>query len=159
MKYFIILVSLFLISKSIGNPIVEIRDEVKNEVRIDTPVKIKIKQPNLNSLINAMILVESNDNDSAYNDSEKAVGCLQIRPIMLRECNRILEIQKSIKRYTLNDRWDRFKSIEIFRIVSNFHSDTTNHESLARFWNGGPDWDRKNQTKIYWAKVHKKMKI
>ena len=35
-------------------------------------------------LIQAMIMVESEGNDSAYAKKEEAVGCLQIRPIMVR---------------------------------------------------------------------------
>ena len=48
-----------------------------------------------------MIMVESEGNDSAYHKREKAAGCLQIRPIMVREVNRILGIQKSELEYTL----------------------------------------------------------
>jgi hypothetical protein len=46
------------------------------------------------NLILAMIDYESTNNDMAVNDSTNAVGCLQIRPIMVREVNRILEIIK-----------------------------------------------------------------
>ena len=42
-------------------------------------------QLDINPLIDAMILVESSGNDSAYCKSEEAVGCLQMRPIMLHE--------------------------------------------------------------------------
>ena len=45
------------------------------------------------TLVNALILVESNGNSRAYNKKERACGCLQIRPIMLREVNRILRKQ------------------------------------------------------------------
>ena len=36
-------------------------------------------------LINAIIYVESRGNDSAIGDRNKAVGCLQIHPICVRE--------------------------------------------------------------------------
>ena len=42
------------------------------------------------STINALIFVESSNNDSAYNPGEDAVGCLQIRRTMVRDVNRIL---------------------------------------------------------------------
>src|SRR6056300_1733564 len=54
-------------------------------------------------LVSALILVESRGNDSAIGDRHivggEAVGALQIRPIMVREVNRILKIQKSDKRF------------------------------------------------------------
>ena len=49
-------------------------------------------------LVNAIIMVESRGNDSAVGDrhlvGNEAIGILQIRPIMVREVNRILRIQK-----------------------------------------------------------------
>jgi len=112
----------------------------------------------INPLISAMILVESGGNDSAYCKSEEAVGCLQIRPIMLRECNRILKLKKSSKRYTLVDRWDRVKSIEIFHIVNQHHNKIGTYEAIARSWNGGPKWAKKSNTKRYWRKVKRQIK-
>ena len=109
-------------------------------------------------LIEAMIWVESRDNDSAYNKREDAVGCLQIRPIMLRECNRILELQNVEKRYTLEDRWSRKKSVQIFYVVNNYHHENATYEEIARAWNGGPNWAQKGGTKRYWNKVQSKLK-
>jgi len=112
----------------------------------------------LTPLIEAMIWVESRDNDSAYNKREDAVGCLQIRPIMLRECNRILELQNVEKRYTLEDRWSRTKSVQIFYVVNNYHHENATYEEIARAWNGGPNWAQKGGTKRYWNKVQRKLK-
>lgn len=124
-----------------------------------TPTEVKDSYEfKMKPLVDAMILVESNNNDSAYCKSEEAVGCLQIRPIMLRECNRILELQKSKKRYTLNDRWSRIKSIEIFHIVNKHHNKKGVYEEIARFWNGGPKWSEKSGTETYWTKVKHKLK-
>lgn len=108
---------------------------------------------NMDILINAMIFVESSNNDSAYCERENAVGCLQIRPIMLKECNRVLKLKKSSKRYHLNDRWNRIKSIEIFKIINKYHNRNAEYEEIARFWNGGPTWVNKINTKTYWGKV------
>jgi len=112
---------------------------------------------NVAPLIEAMIWVESKGDDSAYCKREEAVGCLQIRPIMLRECNRILELKNSTKRYTLLDRWARDKSIEIFHIVNQYYNKTNSYEAIARSWNGGPTWAQKSNTKKYWRKVHRKL--
>ena len=109
-------------------------------------------------LIEAMIWVESRGDDSAYCKREEAVGCLQIRPIMLRECNRILGIQKSELEYALEDRWSREKSIEIFHIVNSYHNKNNTYEAIARSWNGGPTWAQKSNTKKYWRKVNRQLK-
>ena len=65
-----------------------------------------IHQSSITTLVDALIMVESSGNPNAYCKKEKAVGCLQIRPIMLREVNRILRKQKSTKRFSLEDRWN-----------------------------------------------------
>jgi hypothetical protein len=109
-------------------------------------------------LIEAMIWVESRGDDSAYCKREDAVGCLQIRPIMLRECNRILGIQKSELEYALEDRWSREKSIEIFHIVNSYHNKNNTYEAIARSWNGGSTWAQKSNTKKYWRKVNRQLK-
>jgi hypothetical protein len=109
-------------------------------------------------LIQAMIMVESRGNDSAYHKGEKAAGCLQIRPIMVREVNRILKIQKSELEYTLEDRWSREKSIEMFHIVNSYHNKNSTYEEIARAWNGGPNWAEKSLTKRYWKRVQKQLK-
>ena len=83
-----------------------------------------------------MIQVESEGNDSAYCASENAAGCLQIRPIMLQEVNRILRLQGKLKRYTLNDRWNREKSIEMFWIWKNFHHQNSSNEKLFHYIGG-----------------------
>ncbi len=104
-------------------------------------------------IISAMIQVESEGNDSAYCASENAAGCLQIRPIMLQEVNRILRLQGKPKRYTLNDRWNREKSIEMFWVWKNFHHQNSSNEKIARNWNGGPRGINKEATAHYWKKV------
>jgi len=98
-------------------------------------------------LINAIIYVESKGDDLAYNSKENAAGCLQIRPIALKEVNRIL----GYKKYTLNDRWSRVKSIEMFNVIkSNIKSPTD--ERIARTWNGGYNFS-KSSTDAYWQKI------
>ena len=123
-----------------------------------TNVELTIYELKIKPLIEAMILVESEGNDSAYCKKEEAVGCLQIRPIMLAECNRILKLQKSSISYNLLDRWSREKSIEIFHIINQYHNKDATYEEIARFWNGGPKWTEKSGTKRYWSKVKRKLK-
>ena len=112
-------------------------------------------------LVSALILVESRGNDSAIGDRHivggEAVGALQIRPIMVREVNRILKIQKSDKRFKLKDRFDREKTLEMFYIWKNFHHKDSDFEKIARNWNGGPRGYSNPRTKKYWAKVQKEL--
>ena len=114
-----------------------------------------IHQKNITTLVDALIMVESNGNPNAYCKKEKAVGCLQIRPIMLREVNRILRKQKSTKRFSLEDRWDCGLSEEMFYIWRNYHHEDSSDEVIARNWNGGPRGYKKQSTTHYWQKVQK----
>ena len=100
------------------------------------------------SLIDAIIHVESRGDSMAYNAGEDAVGVLQIRPIMMREVNRLLKENK----YTLDDRWSKSKSIEMFNVIKQHTLNPTN-ERLARNWNGGWNGYKKKSTLKYWQKV------
>lgn len=138
---------------------VETIEPTKLEVEVGEPKFVKpVYTLDVEPLIQAMIMVESRGNDSAYHKGEKAVGCLQIRPIMVREVNRILGIQKSELEYALEDRWSREKSIEIFHIVNSYHNKNNTYEAIARSWNGGPAWAQKSNTKKYWRKVNRQLK-
>ena len=100
------------------------------------------------SLIDAIIHVESRGDSMAYNAGEDAAGVLQIRPIMMREVNRLLKKNK----YTLDDRWSKSKSIEMFNVIKAHTTNPTN-ERLARNWNGGWNGYKKKSTLKYWNKV------
>lgn len=108
-------------------------------------------------LTKALIMVESSGSDSAYNASEDAVGCLQIRPIMVREVNRILRKQGKERRFELEDRWDRQLSLEMFHIWREYHHPNSTDEVIARNWNGGPKGYEKESTIKYWKKVKGKL--
>ena len=132
--------------------------EVKYE---ETVVELEPKgiQPVITEkdLVSALIHVESRGNDSAIGDrhlvGNEAVGALQIRPIMVREVNRILRIQKIDKRFKLKDRYNRKKTIEMFFIWKNFHHSDSDFETVARNWNGGPRGYKNPKTEKYWKKV------
>ena len=100
-------------------------------------------------------MVESAGNPNAFNKKENACGCLQIRPVMVREVNRILRKQKSKQRFTKEDRWDCGLSKEMFYIWRNYHHKISNDEIIARNWNGGPRGYNKQSTEHYWHKVQK----
>jgi len=112
-------------------------------------------------LLTALIFVESRGNDSAIGDrhlvGNEAVGALQIRPIMVREVNRICKRIGSHQRFTLKDRFDRDKSIHMFMIWREFHHKDSSPEKIARNWNGGPKGYRSSKTEKYWLKIQKQL--
>jgi len=101
-------------------------------------------------LIAAIIQVESGGDTLAYNSKEDAVGCLQIRPIMVREVNRLVGKDS----FTLQDRWSKVKSIQMFNILRS-HLKGASDEQIARTWNGGYNGHNIPQTMQYWNKVKK----
>lgn len=108
-------------------------------------------------LIAAIIHVESTGNSDAVGDTHldvPSIGCMQIRPIMVREVNRILKKSGSEKRFKLKDRKDRDKSIEMFNIWADAYHGDSSFEKMARNWNGGPKGYKKPRTEEYWAKVN-----
>jgi len=125
--------------------------QVQVETTITTP-----KPPPMDSLVYAMIQVESRDNDSAYCAKEDAVGCLQIRPIMVDEVNRICQILGIKKTYSLQDRWSRSESIQMLKIFVRFY-ELKEFEEIARCWNGGPRGMDYASTEGYWNRVQNEM--
>lgn len=110
--------------------------------------------PKKDKLVEAIIWVESRGDTLAYNKSEEALGCLQIRPIMLREVNRLLAKNDIQKVYTLKDRTSRSKSIQMFNVIRGHINNPTN-ERIARTWNGGYNYGE--STLKYWNKVKQKL--
>jgi hypothetical protein len=98
-------------------------------------------------LVEALIQVESSGKENCVGDRHlivPSIGVLQIRPIMVREVNRILKKLGDNKRYKNKDRYSRIKSIEMFNVWKDFHHKDHSDEIIARCWNGGPKgWKRK----------------
>ena len=116
----------------------------------------------IDSLVEALIFVESRGKEDAIGDThlgEPSIGVLQIRPIMVREVNRILKKKGSKMRFKLQDRFDRGKSIWMFMIWKDYHHPTDGFEKIARNWNGGPNGYRFKRTEPYWAKVKRELEI
>ena len=107
---------------------------------------------NTRHLISALIMLESSNNDSAYNASEDSVGCLQIRRCMVDDVNRILRRQGKDHRFSYSDRWLRSESVKMFDSYCK-HYGLTTAEEIARCWNGGPRGMDKEATVYYWNKV------
>ena len=140
--------------KATGTPSKPTPVKVKEVVKIDTVKPI-------DELVEALIFVESRGKEDAIGDTHlgaPSVGVLQIRPIMVREVNRILKQKKSDKKFKLKDRFSRDKSIEMFMVWKNFHHPNDGFEKISRNWNGGPNGYRFKRTEYYWNKVRKQLK-
>jgi hypothetical protein len=73
-----------------------------------------------------------------------AVGFLQIRPIKVKEVNRILNIQNKTKNkeyYSLKDRYNIEKSIEMFCIEMKHKNPKLNVAKCVRLWYGADNKD------------------
>lgn len=112
------------------------------------------QKPDLSRLITAIATVESKLNEKAV--SKDCVGYLQIRPIVVQECNNILKQRNSTKRYTLSDRLNKKKSIEMFYLIQEKFNPSYNVEKALCIWNAGP-YSKKKPTK-YVEKVMKEYK-
>ena len=107
------------------------------------------------AVISAIAEVESKGNARAVNGD--AVGLLQIRPVLVRDVNRILRLRNSDKRYTLVDRYDPRKSAEMFEIYQSFYNPRGSVERAIRLWNGGSGYTVSG-TERYYRKVRRAMR-
>ena len=115
----------------------------------------KTSSMNWNPVMDAIIQVESEGNSKAV--SGNSVGAMQITPILVKECNMILEKQKSKKRFTLNDRYSVDKSKEMFLLIQKYHNPENSIEKAIRSWNGGIKYSIR-ATNRYYRKVMSKLK-
>lgn len=106
-------------------------------------------------VMNAIVQVESNGDTRATNGI--CAGPMQISPIVVKECNGIMEALKSKTRYTLADRFNLAKSKEMFLLIQSKYNPTRSIEQAVRTWNGGPDYSKK-KTDRYYKKVMAEMK-
>lgn len=103
-------------------------------------------------LITAIGTVESKLNDKAVNGVH--AGFLQIAKVTVAECNRINKIKKVSKRYTLQDRFNHQKSIEIFYTIQGFYNPSGDLHYGILLWNEGCSAMKKPKRKTsYYNKV------
>ena len=124
--------------------------------------KVIIEKRPIEPLVNALIQVESRGNSQAVGDTHldsPSIGLLQIRPIMVREVNRILKLKGTDYKYKLSDRKDSTKSVEMFYIWYEFHHKDDDFETIARSWNGGSNGPKLKATEHYWNKVKVELEL
>lgn len=126
-----------------------------NKISKGIAAKSALKVESWKKVIDAIINVESEGNPRAKSGS--SVGLLQITPILVRDCNKILKRRKSSKRYSLSDRFNRAKSIEMFMLIQSHYNPKSELERAIRLWNGGLNYTKKG-TQRYYEKVMKGVK-
>jgi hypothetical protein len=97
-------------------------------------------------LMEAMSVVESNQNAFAVNIEEQAYGLLQIRQCKLDDYNKAVG-----KNYNLTDLFNT----ELSKIIFYWHCgqySPYDFETIARVWNGSGE-----MTKVYWEKVKREL--
>lgn len=77
-------------------------------------VRIEKQKVDWDKLIEAIIWRESGGNNKAVNRKTNAVGCMQIRPIYLKQCNKIVGYEK----YKLSDRYSRKNLLKCSMYIS-----------------------------------------
>jgi len=103
-------------------------------------------------VIDAIIQVESRGDKNAFNPNGNCAGILQITPIVVKDCNRILKKAS----YTLEDRFDVEKSKEMFLIIQRFYNKGNDIELGIRLWNVGTSvLKNRNLGTEYYKKVMK----
>ena len=117
----------------------------------------KASQFDWTPVINAIIEVEREGDANAIDKGGKSCGCMQITPLLVKECNRILDLRKSSKRYSMKDRFNVGKSKEMFLLFQSFYNPKNDVELAIRSWNGGMNFTKRG-TQRYYQKVMSKMK-
>lgn len=97
-----------------------------------------VQTDTLGLLAEAFAMVESTQNPKAYNKSSGAAGYLQFKPIMVDEANRLRNREKhtvGVRYYNHDDRWDREKSIEMFKVVMRNRNCGLSVRRACQLWN------------------------
>jgi len=111
------------------------------------------------TFLTALALVESSGDPNAYVESEDSAGLFQIRPIYVRDCNRII----GHAHWTIGSRWNAFSARRMTRLYLEHYGQHLKRKglevgpaALAALHRWGPGWrphkstdlDRKRTRKI-----------
>ncbi len=114
----------------------------------------------------AICTVESGGDPDAYNRKERAAGIAQIRPVCLKDVNRIARLRGEDDRFTGADRHDPSAARRMWALYLEHYGKAyarrtgrpATAEVYARIWNGGPTGWRKRSTRRYWQRVQAVMR-
>ena len=79
---------------------------------------------------------------------------MQIKKIVVDDCNEYLKMKKSKRRFTYEDRFSIQKSKEMFYLIQERYNKTQDIEEAVRIWNGGCKY-QKDKTEKYYQKFLK----
>ena len=102
-------------------------------------------------LLSALIQVESHGNDLARGKHGE-LGALQIKPIMVRDVNRIMGTSYAHAQVT-----NRATATFIANAYLAHYGRNLSDESLARLWQGGPKALRKPSSRAYGRRVMREL--
>jgi soluble lytic murein transglycosylase-like protein len=102
-------------------------------------------------LLSALIQIESHGNDHARGHHGE-LGALQIRPIMVRDVNRLMGTS-----YTHQQVTNRATAVFIANAYFAHYGRNLSDESLARLWQGGPKGAKKSSTRAYGRRVMREL--
>lgn len=102
-------------------------------------------------LLSALIQIESGGNDLAKGRHGE-LGALQIKPILVRDVNRIMGTHYAHAQVT-----NRAVSTFIAQSYLAHYGKNLSDESLARIWQGGPVGHKKSSTRAYARRVMREL--
>lgn len=145
MQKFLVIFILLLLS-SIGFP---------NKLfpkKIDNTYELIEEKTDWDYLIDALIIIESNGNDTIINYLNYG-GCLQIGTIYVEDVNRISKITNpiSFNEYQIDDRLNRIKSLEMFAIIQEWYNPKKNIKKAIKLHNPTASEKYMNKVlKLFW---------
>ena len=108
-------------------------------------------------IIESIIYIESKGNPNAISKCGNCVGAMQIKKIVVDDCNEYLKLKGSKKRFTYQDRYNVSKSKEMFLLIQERYNKTNNIEKGIKIWNGGCGYYKSQkltkQSNDYYKKV------
>jgi len=102
-------------------------------------------------LLSALIQIESHGNDLARGKHGE-LGALQIKPIMVRDVNRIMGTHYAHAQVT-----NRTISLFIANAYLAHYGRNLSDESLARIWQGGPKALKRSSSRAYGRRVMREL--
>jgi hypothetical protein len=125
---------------------------------LGTPA-MAITDADMDKVLSAMRIVESNNNPDAVGDKGKAIGVYQIWNIYWIDATQYSGIDGDYKDCFKSDYADKIVRAFMKRYATeNRLGREVTMEDIARIHNGGPNGYKKQSTKKYWVKIQKELK-
>ena len=102
-------------------------------------------------LLSALIQIESHGNDQARGKHGE-LGALQIKPVMVRDVNRIMGTHYAHQQVT-----NRAVATFIANAYLSHYGRNLSDESLARIWQGGPKAIKRSSSRAYGRRVMREL--